>query len=458
MNLSTIILAAGQGTRMRSSLPKVLHLLAGKPLVSHVIETALNLNPAAVILVYGHGGESVRETLSEFPISFALQDQQLGTGHAVIQAMDQVNAVGGDFVLVLYGDVPLISAATLRKLIVAKGEQPLALLTMQLPDPKGYGRIVRAENGSILSIIEEKDADESVRSIQEVNTGILVADRLALGRWLSELDNHNSQKEYYLTDIVRLCVASGGQVQSTQTTDVHEVLGVNNKRQLAELERHYQLQQANHLMDAGVTLADPARLDVRGEVKVGKDVFIDANVQLLGSVTLGDRVSIGPNVVIRDTSVADDVEVLAFSLIEEATLATGCSIGPYARIRPGTHLEKNVKIGNFVEIKKSNIAEDSKVNHLSYIGDSEIGKRVNIGAGTITCNYDGTNKHKTMIGDDVFVGSDTQLVAPVKVGAGATIGAGSTITSEVPANELTLSRAKQKTIPGWKRPTKKPKG
>jgi len=457
MNLSTVILAAGQGTRMRSSLPKVMHPLAGKPLVTHVIETALSLSPKSIVLVYGHGGELVKDALQHHAISFALQAQQLGTGHAVNQAMELVKSADAAMVLVLYGDVPLIRLETLRKLIAAKGEHSLALLTMQMANPKGYGRIVRSEQGIIQAIVEEKDADEAVRNIGEVNTGILVADRIALEKWLQRLDNRNNSKEFYLTDIVRLCVEDGGQVQSAQTSDPHEVLGVNNKMQLAELERAYQLQQAHRLLEQGVTLTDPARLDVRGEVTVGKDVFIDANVQLLGKVTLGDRVRIGPNVILRDSSIDADVEVLAFSLIEEATIASGCTIGPYARIRPDTHLQKNVKIGNFVEIKKSNIAEDSKVNHLSYIGDSEIGKRVNVGAGTITCNYDGANKHKTLIGDDVFIGSDTQLIAPVKVGNGATIGAGSTITAEVPPQELTLSRTKQKTIIGWKRPTKKPR-
>ncbi len=453
MSLSVIILAAGQGTRMRSALPKVLHPLAGKPLLGHVLDTAEQLQAESICVVYGHGGEAVPARFPERAVTWVLQAQQLGTGHAVAQAIDHVQ--DADTVLVLYGDVPLISAPTLQRLIAASGPHALGLLTVDMPDPTGYGRIVRDAAGRVVRIVEQKDASAEERAITEVNTGMLAAPGAHLRRWLGALDNRNAQGEFYLTDVVALAVQDGLAVQTVAPASSAEVQGVNTRAQLAELERLYQRAHADRLMAAGATLLDPARLDVRGELTVGQDVVIDVNVVFEGQVRLGDRVRIGPNTVIRDSTIADDVEILSHCLVEGAHIGAKTRIGPFARIRPETTLAAEVHVGNFVEIKKSDVGQGSKINHLSYIGDTTIGRKVNIGAGTITCNYDGANKHRTIIGDEAFIGSDTQLVAPVEVGAGATIGAGSTITRSAPPGELTLSRAAQTTVPGWKRPVKK---
>jgi bifunctional UDP-N-acetylglucosamine pyrophosphorylase/glucosamine-1-phosphate N-acetyltransferase len=454
MNLSVIILAAGQGTRMRSALPKVLHPLGGKPLLAHVIDTAGALGAGAVYVVYGHGGEQVRDALPEAQVTWVEQADQLGTGHAV----DQVMPLLGDeqIALVLYGDVPLITGATLAPMIEQAGEGALSVLTAKLDDPTGYGRIIRSANGHVVDIVEQKDAGDEQLRIREINTGFLAVPAKLLRGWLTRLDNRNAQGEYYLTDIIAMAVDDGVPVKSVQAQDTDEVLGVNDRVQLAHLERVCQRRRAEALMRAGVTLADPARLDVRGDVQAGIDSFIDVNAVFEGEVVLGEGVRIGPNCVIRNATLGDGVEVFANSVIDSARIGNACRIGPFARIRPDTELAERVHIGNFVEVKKSRIAAGSKVNHLSYIGDTHMGAKVNVGAGTITCNYDGANKHLTEIGDDVFIGSDTQLVAPVKVGDGATIGAGTTVTRDVPAGKLTLSRTQQKTIGGWSRPVKKP--
>ncbi|MBI5919836.1 MAG: bifunctional UDP-N-acetylglucosamine diphosphorylase/glucosamine-1-phosphate N-acetyltransferase GlmU [Nitrosomonadales bacterium] len=449
-SLNVIVLAAGKGTRMHSDRPKVLHKLAGRALLQHVLETTSQLQPSKVCVVYGHGGEAVPEAMAEFDATFVLQMPQLGTGHAVQQALPELT--GDTTSLVLYGDVPLIQAATLLPMLTAS--HALSLLTLHLEYPAGYGRIVRDAAGKVTSIVEEKDATPEQRAIKEVNTGILSAPTRLLRHWLAELKNDNAQGEYYLTDIVAMAVAQGVEVRTVHPKHSWEVLGVNSKQQLAELERLWQREQVHHLLAQGVTLADPARLDVRGKLTCGRDVEIDVGCIFEGEVTLGDRVHVGAYTLIRAASIAADTHVAPFSLIDQAEVGSNCFIGPYARLRPGSKLHDGVHIGNFVEIKNSEIAANSKANHLSYIGDSTVGSRVNIGAGTITCNYDGANKHRTVIGDDAFIGSDTQLVAPVTVGRGATIGAGSTITRDTPDGELTLSRSKQTTITGWKRPQK----
>lgn len=441
-SLQIVILAAGQGKRMRSDLPKVLHPLAGKPLLAHVIAAARVLEPARICVVYGHGGDQVRAALDAPDLVWAKQEPQLGTGHALMQALPMLKVGAGETagVLVLYGDVPLIRAETLRRLTAVASANRLALLTAHLDEPQGYGRIVRVD-GRVTRIVEEKDADDAERAIREVNTGILVAPAAALARWLPQLSNRNAQGEYYLTDIVQLAVAEGMEVVTAQPEANWETDGVNSKSQLARLERIHQRNLAEALMAQGVTLADPARIDIRGELVCGRDVFIDVNCVFEGRVVLGDRVRVLPNCVIHDAEVgADSV------------------IGPFARLRPGTRLAEDVHIGNFVEVKNSQIAAHSKANHLAYIGDTTMGSRVNVGAGTITCNYDGANKHRTIIEDDVFIGSDSQLVAPVTVGRGATLGAGTTLTKDAPPDQLTLSRAKQVSIPGWRRPVKQKKG
>ncbi len=451
--LSIIILAAGQGTRMKSSLPKVLHRLADRPLLKHVIDTAYAVGGLDIHVVYGHGGERVPQTLEEERVYWVEQEQQLGTGHAVDQAMPGIT--DDHLVLVLYGDVPLIKPATLMNLLVAAGRNNLGLLTAELPDPTGYGRIIRDQHGKVLCIIEQKDASDEQRRIREVNTGMLAVNAGRLRTWLKALDNDNAQKEFYLTDVIELAVQDGVEVETCQPGQLPEIMGVNNRAQLAELERHFQLERARELMHIGVTLRDPGRFDLRGKLQVGQDVEIDINVVIEGQVKLGDNVIIGPNNVLRNVTIGDGTRIQANCVLEDAVIGADCRIGPFARIRPETRTGNGCHIGNFVEVKKTVIADGSKVNHLSYIGDTVMGARVNIGAGTITCNYDGANKHQTTIGDDVFVGSDTQLVAPVTVGDGATIGAGSTITKNVPSAELTLSRASQKTIMGWQRPVKK---
>ena len=453
MKLNIIILAAGEGTRMRSTLPKVLHPLGGRPMLAHVVETAGRLGSETLQVVYGHGGDRVRQAVTDSRIEWVHQAEQLGTGHAVQMAVTDIP--DADTVLVLFGDVPLLRAETLHQLLHDKGSAALVLLTATLDDASGYGRIVRDGNGKITGIVEEKDADEELRRIREINTGIMAISAGPLKQWLAALDNRNAQQEYYLTDIVAMAVEQGVEVRSLEATDLFEIMGVNDRRQLATLEREHQARQATRLLAAGVTLMDPARIDIRGQVTCGCDSIIDVNVILEGEVELGTNVSIGANSVIRDSRVADGVTIRENCVIEHADVGPDCVIGPFARIRPETRLAQGVHIGNFVEIKKSSVASGSKINHLSYIGDSRVGSHVNIGAGTITCNYDGANKHETIIDDDVFVGSDTQLVAPVRIGRGATIGAGSTITSDVPEGELALSRTPQQTRPGWKRPRKK---
>ncbi len=451
--LNIVILAAGKGTRMYSERPKVLHALAGKPLLQHVLDCAVSLDAAQICVVYGHGGEAVPQAMRQYQATFVLQEPQLGTGHAVQQAMPQLK--DDSRTLVLYGDVPLIQHSTLHQM--QQAGSGLVLLTVNLANPTGYGRIVRNRDGDVQCIVEEKDATPEQREIREVNTGIVLAPTAALRAWLSRLQNNNAQGEYYLTDIVAMAVAQGMPVHTVQPREVWEVEGINSKSQLAQLERTWQGVQAARLMAQGVTLADPARLDVRGMLECGRDVEIDIGCVFEGEVKLEGGVRIGAYSVIRDTRIAAGTQVEAFSHIDGGDIGANARIGPYARIRPGTRLARDVHIGNFVEVKNSEIAAGSKANHLSYIGDTTMGSRVNVGAGTITCNYDGANKHRTVIEDDVFIGSDTQLVAPVTVKRGSTIGAGSTITRDAPEGELTLSRAKQITIAGWKRPQKEKK-
>ncbi|MDX1348489.1 MAG: bifunctional UDP-N-acetylglucosamine diphosphorylase/glucosamine-1-phosphate N-acetyltransferase GlmU [Thiomicrorhabdus chilensis] len=456
MSLKVVILAAGKGTRMRSQLPKVLQPLAQQPLLQHVVNTASTLDAQQIVTVIGHGAETVQQTIKGEHLEFALQTEQLGTGHAVAQANDFYGE--NDTVLILYGDVPLTAQSTLKDLLsLVDAHHPLALLTIRLADSSGYGRIVRNQHHQVQAIVEEKDATAEQKSILEVNTGIMAVKGAYLKSWLGKLSSDNAQGELYLTDIIEMCVADGFEIHTTQPGSEIEVLGVNDKKQLQDLERRYQRQQAELLMRSGVTLMDADRVDVRGHIEVGQDVTIDVNVIFEGQVKLGNNVQIGANCIIKESVIADNTIIHAFSHIEDSQIEQACVIGPYARLRPGTELASEAKIGNFVEIKKSKIGFGSKVNHLSYIGDTLMGAHCNIGAGTITCNYDGVNKHLTEIGEGVFVGSDSQLVAPVKLGDGATIGAGSTITKEVPAEELTLSRSKQITLKGWKKPVKKPK-
>ncbi|MDD4911678.1 MAG: bifunctional UDP-N-acetylglucosamine diphosphorylase/glucosamine-1-phosphate N-acetyltransferase GlmU [Sideroxydans sp.] len=449
-SLNIVILAAGKGTRMYSDKPKVLHAVAGKPLVQHVLDRAVELKAEQVCIVYGHGGDAVPQAMSSYGAKFVIQEPQLGTGHAVQQAM--AHLADDSRTLVLYGDVPLTQAQTLQQM--QQAGEGLVLLTVNLDNPTGYGRIVRDAKGAVQCIVEEKDANNEQRKICEVNTGILLAPTKKLREWLGKLGNNNAQGEYYLTDIVAMAVADGIPVSSTQPAHRWEVEGINNKSQLATLERVWQQAVAVKLMEQGVTLADPARLDVRGKLSCGRDVEIDVGCIFEGQVTLGDRVRVGAYSIIRNASIEQGTQIAAYSHIDSSEVGANCHIGPYARLRPGTKLAEDAHVGNFVEIKNSEIGKGSKANHLSYIGDSTVGSRVNIGAGTITCNYDGANKFRTIIEDDAFIGSDTQLVAPVRVGKGATIGAGSTITKDTPDGELTLSRSKQITINGWKRPQK----
>ncbi len=450
-----VVLAAGRGTRMVSDLPKVLHPLAGKSLLAHVLDSARQLDPLQICVVYGYGGDAVPNAIADTTIAWALQAEQLGTGHALMQALPHLADSG--VTLILYGDVPLTQLETLRELSALAAQDSLALLTIELADPTGYGRIVRDTHGAVSSIVEHKDADAGLREIREINTGLMALPTHLLAGWLNRLSNDNAQREYYLTDIIGMAVADGVPVRTCSPRHEWEILGVNSKLQLAELERRYQLNTAQHLLVQGVTLYDPARIDVRGSLTCGREVVIDVNCVFEGSVVLADGVQIGANCVLRDVRVGAGTQIAAFSHIVEAELGADNHIGPFARIRPGSVLAAQVHVGNFVEVKNSQVDVGSKINHLSYVGDSTVGKRVNVGAGTITCNYDGANKHRTVIEDDVFIGSDTQLVAPVTVGKGATIGAGSTITKDAPAGELTLSRSKQLTINGWQRPVKKPK-
>lgn len=455
MPLDVIVLAAGQGKRMRSDLPKVLHPIAGRPLLAHVLDAARALNPRKTVVVHGHGAERVRAAFAQAPVEWVLQSEQLGTGHAVKQAMAQVN--GGGDVLILYGDVPLVRADSLKRLVEA-AHGGVAVLTTEVDDPRGYGRVVRDASGAIERVVEEKDASGAERAIREINAGFMALDAKRLGGWLGQINNRNAQKEYYLTDVVTLAVKERVPVIGVKVPDPLEVAGVNSKAELAALERAYQRNQARRLMDAGVSLADPERIDVRGELECGRDVSIDVNCVFEGRVRLGDGARIGPNCVLRNMSVGAETEVLGFCYLEESEIGARCRLGPFSRLRPKASLGDEVHVGNFVEIKASRLGRGSKANHLSYIGDSQVGSKVNIGAGTITCNYDGATKSQTIIEDDCFIGSDTTLVAPLRIAKGSYIGAGSTITKDTPAGQLTVARSRQVSIPGWKPPKKKEKG
>jgi bifunctional UDP-N-acetylglucosamine pyrophosphorylase/glucosamine-1-phosphate N-acetyltransferase len=454
MNISVIILAAGAGTRMRSSKPKVLHELAGIPMLEHVYNTSTKLGAKQIQVVYGHGGELVKQKCHHFDVEWVLQEEQLGTAHAVQQAGPHINAE--DVALVLYGDVPLIKVETLGILVDQVTGKNISLLTVKLPDPTGYGRIVR-KDGKVIAIVEHKDATDEDRLIKEVNTGILAVKASYLNECLNKIDNNNAQGEYYLTDIIALAVDEGNEVITTQVEHSYEVEGINDRSQLARLERIYQRGIAEKLLREGISLADPARIDVRGQLNAGNDSYIDINCIFEGEVNLGTNVIIGAGCVIKNSTIACDCHIKPYSIIENAIIDKKTEVGPFARIRPGTHLKENSRVGNFVEIKNTELGENSKASHLSYLGDSEIGKNVNIGAGTITCNYDGANKYKTIIKDGAFIGSDTQLVAPVTIGKNATIGAGSTITKDAEDDTLTLSRSAQKSINGWMRPVKEKK-
>jgi bifunctional UDP-N-acetylglucosamine pyrophosphorylase/glucosamine-1-phosphate N-acetyltransferase len=451
MSLDIVILAAGQGTRMRSALPKVLHPVAGNSMLGHVIHSARQLSPQGIHVVIGHGADLVREQLAADDLNFVLQDKQLGTGHAVAQA---VPALTADTVLILYGDVPLIEVETLQRLLTLVNDQQLGLLTVTLDDPAGYGRIVRDEHDRVTAIVEHKDASEAQKAIREGNTGILAVPGKRLADWLGRLSNNNAQGEYYLTDVIAMAVNDGLTVATAQPLDAMEVQGANDRKQLADLERHYQLREARRLMALGVTLRDPSRFDVRGEVTVGRDVMIDINVILEGRVVIEDDVSIGPNCVIKDSTLRKGAIIKANSHLEGAIVGEGADAGPFARLRPGSVLGPRAHVGNFVELKNAEMGEGAKAGHLTYLGDAVIGARTNIGAGTITCNYDGANKHKTVLGEDVFIGSNNSLVAPVTIATGASTAAGSTINQDVAAEQLAVARARQRNIDGWKRPVK----
>jgi bifunctional UDP-N-acetylglucosamine pyrophosphorylase/glucosamine-1-phosphate N-acetyltransferase len=453
--MNIVILAAGQGKRMYSALPKVLHRLAGKPLLAHVIDTATSLGPERVCIVYGHGGETVRQAFSDANVEWALQEPQLGTGHAVQQALPHMAL--DDVTLILYGDVPLVTADTMRALLAIAKEGSLALLTVELDDPTGYGRIVRDANGLVRAIVEHKDASAEQHAIEEVNTGIMALPTQLLARWLADLSNDNAQQEYYLTDIVAMAVAQSVPVHAHELANRWESLGVNSKIQLAELERILQGNIARKLLTQGVTLADPGRIDVRGELSCGRDVSIDVNCVFEGKVTLADEVIIGAHCVLRNATVEAGARIEPYSHIDDAIIGPASRIGPYARLRPGTVLGEDVHVGNFVEVKASTMGDGSKANHLSYVGDASVGRNVNIGAGTITCNYDGANKHRTVIEDDVHIGSDTQLVAPVTVGKGVTTGAGATVTKDVPPGALMYTKAETVIRADWQRPVKQAK-
>jgi len=451
-DLSIVILAAGKGTRMRSTLPKVLQPLAEKPLLGHVVDTAKQVGATEIVVVYGHGGEHVQDAFGGDDLGWALQEPQLGTGHAVQQAMPQIS--GDKTVVVVYGDVPLVQPETVQKLAAATAGGKLALLTVIADNPAGYGRIVRDNTGNVQSIVEEKDASDEQRKITEVNTGLLACPANKLNPWLDALKADNAQEEYYLTDVVAAAVADGVPVEAVIASSETEVMGINDKVQLAEAERALQLGRVTELMKAGATVVDPARVDIRGTVTVGADVFIDVNAVFEGDVTLGDNVVVGPNAFIKNTTIGAGTTVLSNCVFEDAEVGLNCNLGPFARLRPNAKLLDEARIGNFVEVKNTTLGKGSKANHLTYLGDAEIGSGVNVGCGTITCNYDGANKHKTIIGDNAFIGSGVELVAPVEVGEGATIGAGSTLGGSAPAGKLTLERAKTRTIDGWKRPQK----
>lgn len=452
MALEILILAAGQGKRMRSRLPKVLHPLGGRPLLAHVIETARALGPVKIFVVHGHGAEQVREAFRSQNIEWVLQAEQLGTAHAVMQAMSRLSADAD--VLLLYGDVPLVRVATLKRLLQAAGDG-LALLTADLDDPAAYGRVVRDAAGHVKRVVETRDATPEERTIREINAGFYALSARRLAAWLKRIDNRNAQKEYYLTDLVGLAVGEGAPVTAVKAEAPSEVAGVNSKSELAQLERHYQKLVAEKLLESGVTLADPARIDVRGELVCGADVSIDVNCVFLGRVELGDDVRVGANCILRNVKVAAGTEVLPFCHLEDSAIGERCRLGPYARLRPGAELAEDVHIGNFVEVKASRLGAGAKANHLTYLGDTDVGARVNVGAGTITCNYDGVAKHRTVIEDDCFIGSDATLVAPVRIARGSYIGAGSTINEDTPPGQLTIARARQVSIPSWKPPVKK---
>ncbi|MES1929124.1 UDP-GlcNAc pyrophosphorylase [Salinisphaera dokdonensis CL-ES53] len=452
MGLHIVVLAAGKGKRMHSALPKVLQPLGDRPLLKHVVEAAQTLDPEQIHVVYGHGAEQVQSALGYLEVNWVYQEQQLGTGHAVAQAIDDVPDDAR--VLVLYGDVPLMRAGTLSHLVEASGSDALALLTVVLEDPSGYGRIKRNDENRVVGIVEDKDTTGDERYIREVNTGLLCAQSRHLRDWLSRLTNENTQGEYYLTDCIAMAAGDNVQIVAGQSGNVEETQGINNKRDLALAERLLQRRQADALMDQGLTLRDPDRFDLRGSLRIGRDCMVDINAVIEGEVVLGDNVTIGPNCVLRNCQIGDHSQILSHTVIEHAQVGARCQVGPFARLRPDTRLADRAKIGNFVETKKITLGVGSKINHLSYVGDAKVGNNVNIGAGVITCNYDGANKNVTTIGDDAFIGSDCQLVAPVDIGKGATIGAGSTVTKTAPPQALTLSRAKQISIDGWKRPKK----
>jgi bifunctional UDP-N-acetylglucosamine pyrophosphorylase/glucosamine-1-phosphate N-acetyltransferase len=453
MATDIVILAAGKGTRMKSSLPKVLHRLAGRPLLQHVVDAAETVNDANILVVTGHGGKEVKSSICGDHLRYIEQIEQLGTAHAVLQATPLLRPEG--VTLILYGDVPLISSETIAGMLKKVSDRRMALLTVQLDDPTGYGRIVRDDSRQVIAIVEQKDASQEQLQISEVNTGVLALPSSNLQDWLPQIGNENAQGEYYLTDIISIARNAGFQIETLQPQSIEEVEGVNNRLQLNNLERYYQKRQAEQLMSKGITLADATRIDVRGYLQTGTDNFIDINAVFEGNVTLGSNIKIGPNCLIINSRLGDGVEIKANSVIEESQIGNNAVIGPFARLRPGTELADDVKVGNFVETKKARVGKGSKISHLSYVGDAELGDSVNVGAGTITCNYDGVNKHQTTVGDNAFIGSNTSLVAPVKIGSNATVGAGSTINKDVPENKLGLTRAKQRNISDWTRPTKK---
>ena len=452
MNLAVVILAAGKGTRMKSDLPKVLHPIAGRPMVQHVVDAAGALNPDNTVLIYGHGGEAVRQAVTGSRLQWAEQAEQLGTGHAVAQALPHLEE---DVVLVLYGDVPLIQPQTLSDFVARVDDQSLALMTLTLDDPSGYGRVIRDAEGKVQRVVEQKDASDDEKAVREINTGILACTRRFLNDSLPRLSNSNAQGEYYLTDLIAMAVDAGMEVVTEQPGHAWEVDGVNDRVQLARLERVYQRVRAEALMRDGVTLLDPARLDIRGRLQCGQDVTLDINTVLVGDVEIGDRVTVGPNCLIRNARIGSGTHIEANSVVDGAVVGEDCQVGPFARLRPGTELAAQAKVGNFVETKKAYVGEGSKVNHLTYIGDSRIGKGVNVGAGTITCNYDGVNKFQTVMKDGAFIGSNSSLVAPVTIGENATVGAGSVVTKDVPDQGLAVARGQQRNIQNWSRPEKK---
>lgn len=454
-SIDIVILAAGKGTRMKSALPKVLHSIAGRPLLQHVIDTAQLLNDAEIIVVTGHGSDQVKSVIVGDSLAFVEQTEQLGTAHAVLQAAPVLRS--NSITLILYGDVPLISQSTMENMVAVAERGQVGLLTVTMDNPTGYGRIIRNSSGDVEAIVEQKDANEDQLLVNEVNTGVLALPSDLLNDWLPQIGNNNAQQEYYLTDIISIARHAGVAINTVQPGYPEEVEGVNNRLQLAALERAYQRQQADQLMTAGVTLADPHRIDVRGSLITGTDIFIDVNAVFEGNVSLGSNVVIGPNCHIMNSKIGAGVEIKSNSVIENAVIESHCDVGPFARLRPGTHLSEGSKVGNFVETKNTILGRGSKINHLSYVGDAEVGEKANIGAGTITCNYDGVNKHKTIIGDEAFIGSNSSLVAPVFVGKGTTVGAGSTINKDVPDAQLGIGRAKQVNIDNWQRPTKSPK-